>query len=61
MQIHPLCGLHLLILKVPMHVLWQNVLLIPLRDRRIIRLDPNIRDPEILCDRPNLKSSAGDQ
>jgi hypothetical protein len=61
MQTRPLCDLHLLIRKALMQVLWQNVLLIPLSDRRLIRVDRNIRDPEILCDRPNLKSSAGCQ
>jgi hypothetical protein len=44
-----------------MQVLWQSVLLIPLSDRRLIRVNLNIRDPEILCDRSNLKSNAGDQ
>jgi hypothetical protein len=61
MQTRPLCDLHLLILKVLMQVLWQNVLFIPLSDRRFIHVDLNIRDPEILCGRPNLKSSAGNQ
>jgi hypothetical protein len=58
MQTRPNCGLHLLILKVLMQVLWQNVLLIPLSP---FRVDLNTSDPEILWDRPNLKSNAGDQ
>jgi hypothetical protein len=61
MQTRPLCGLHRLILKVLTQVLWQKVLLIPLTDPRLICVDLNSRDPEILCGLANLKSSAGDQ